>query len=435
MMPESIGMAVLIALFLLLLLRVPIGLAMILCALVGNAVFQGVTPALVQLQLVLWEMTSDFVLLTLPLFIWMGLLAKQAGLGDDLASCVRCWMGRLPGGLAATSALSSAGFGTLTGSSVATVLTMGGMMLPEMKRYGYQPAFAAGSIAAGGVLAILIPPSLPLIFYGAWTETSIAALFLAGIIPGLMLTLLFLASIVWRSLRNPSWAPGMGETSWIERWQALGRLLPSLSVLFLVLGSIYSGVATPTEAAAVGVVGILGIGIVRRRLTGSAIREGLLDSTQVSCNLFLLLLGGLLLSRFLAQTGLIESGLASIASLGASPQVILILLMLFYLLLGAFLDTFGMILLTLPFVYPLVTSLGYDPVWLGVFLVLMIELSLMTPPIGLNVLVLRQLAPDIPLFQIYRGVIPFVLLTLVLAVVLIYIPSLVLWLPAHLTTR
>lgn len=210
-MPESIGMAVLIALFLLLLLRVPIGLAMILCALVGNAVFRGVTPALVQLQLVLWEMTSDFVLLTLPLFIWMGLLAKQAGLGDDLASCVRCWMGRLPGGLAATSALSSAGFGTLTGSSVATVLTMGGMMLPEMKRYGYQPAFAAGSIAAGGVLAILIPPSLPLIFYGAWTETSIAALFLAGIIPGLMLTLLFWRRSCGAACETPHGHPAWGD--------------------------------------------------------------------------------------------------------------------------------------------------------------------------------------------------------------------------------
>lgn len=430
MTAENVGIGALTALITLILLRVPIGMALIFCGLLGIALLQGVMPALVQFQLVLWEMTGDFVLLTLPLFIWMGQLAKHAGLGEDIARCVSAWMGRVPGGLAVTSVLSSAGFGTLTGSSVATVMTVGSMLLPEMSRYRYQSGLATGSIAAGGVLAILIPPSLPLVFYGAWTETSIGALFLAGLIPGGLLTLMFAFSILLRCWRKPDLGPGGARVSWRGKARSLTQLLPTLTVLIIVLGVLYAGLATPTEAAAVGVAGIMLVSGLRGRLTLSGLKIGLTESASMTANVLLLLLGGLVFSRFLAQTGLTQKWVELISSSFSSPQSILIALVFFYLLLGAFLDTFGMILLTLPFVFPLVTSLGYDPVWLGVFLVLMIELSLMTPPIGMNVLVLKQLVPDMPLMRVYRGVAPFVLLTLLLALLLIFFPSLALWLPA-----
>lgn len=429
MTPQEIGLFAIGLLLVLIVIRVPIAIALILIGFAGNAWLQGLLPAITQFQLVTWEIAGNFILITVPLFVWMGQLAHATEMGKDLFYSFSAWVGRAPGGLAVTSIFSSATFGAVTGSSIATVMAMGNMLMPEMKRFRYDPGLAAGSLASGGVLAILIPPSIPLVFYGAWTETSIGDLFVAGIIPGLLLTLLFSAYILIHCARNPTLGPKADAVTWKQKWHSLLFLLPALSVLGVVLGSIYAGIATPTEAAAVGVMGVLLIGVAKRRLTLKKLQTSIAQSASASCNIFLLLLGGVFFSRFLAQTEITESLIHAIAALSLSPYIIIALLVLMYLVLGAVLDTFGMILLTLPFVFPLVLSLGYDPVWFGIFIVMMIELSLITPPIGLNVFVMQRIVPETSLATIFRGTLPFVCLTLLMVVLLVIFPEIALWLP------
>lgn len=425
-----VGLLAIAILLLLILLRVPVAIALILIGFAGNGLLQGVVPAITQLQLVTWEVAGNFAMLTIPMFVWMGQLAHTTGLGRDVFYSFSTWIGRAPGGLAVTSIVSSASFGAVTGSSIATVMAMGNVLMPEMKRYRYNTALAAGSLASGGVLAILIPPSIPLVFYGAWTETSIGDLFMAGIVPGLLLTFLFSAYVLIHCKLNPALGPKTEAVSWAQKWASLRYLLPASAVMLFVLGSIYTGIATPTEAAAAGVVGVMIIGALTHRLTLKNLMQSIEQSASASCNIFLLLLGGVFFSRFIAQTGITESLITTIAELDVSPYVIIAALVLMYLILGAVLDTFGMILLTLPFVFPLILSLGYDPVWFGIFIVMMIELSLITPPIGINVFVMHRIIPETSIETIFRGTFPFVLLTLVAIVLLVAFPEIALWLPA-----
>lgn len=430
MSPQWMGLLATVFLLALILLRVPVAIALILIGFAGNGLLQGIAPAVTQLQLVTWEVAGNFAMLTIPMFIWMGQLAHATGLGRDVFYSFSTWIGRAPGGLAVTSIVSSASFGAVTGSSIATVMAMGNVLMPEMKRYRYDTALAAGSLASGGVLAILIPPSIPLVFYGAWTETSIGDLFVAGIIPGLLLTFLFSAYVLIHCKLNPALGPKTERYSWRQKWASLRYLLPATSVLVFVLGSIYAGIATPTEAAAAGVLGVMIIGLLTHRLTVKKFIESIEQSASASCNIFLLLLGGVFFSRFIAQTGITESMIAAIAQLDVSPYLIIAVLVLMYLVLGAVLDTFGMILLTLPFVFPLILSLGYDPVWFGIFIVMMIELSLITPPIGINVFVMHRIIPETSIGTIFKGTFPFVLLTLLAIVLLVLFPEMALWLPA-----
>tara|TARA_R110001599_G_scaffold53443_4_gene149258 strand:- start:3361 stop:4683 length:1323 start_codon:yes stop_codon:yes gene_type:complete len=427
--PEAIGAVSIVGLIVLVILRVPIGIALVAIGFMGNLYFQGLTPAIIQFQLVIWEVATNFVLVTLPLFIWMGNLAQVSGLGKDLYHSLYRLFGRVPGGLAVTSVVSSAGFGAVTGSSVATVTAMGNMLMPEMKRYRYDMGLATGSLASAGVLAILIPPSVPLVFYSAWTETSLGDLFIAGIIPGLMLATLFALSIVLRCLMDPMLAPQGERFTWLERITALPHMLPAISVMLIVLGCIYAGIATPTEAAVVGLVWVLLLGLIRQKLSISKLKQSIHQSATLSGNIFVLFLGGIFYSRFMAQTGLIESQINAISGWPVSPHLILLALVIMYLFLGAILDTFGMIILTLPFVFPLVMSLGYDPVWFGIFIVMMIELSLITPPIGINVFVMQRVVPDVPIMTIFKGTFPFVFMTLFMVGLLVVFPEIALWLP------
>lgn len=432
MTPPLIGVAGLLLLLLLLLLRTPIGIALALAGFTGNAILQGPLPALSQFQLITWEVAQDFILITLPLFVWMGHLAQGSDLGRDLYLCFHKWFGRIPGGLAATSIVSAASFGTITGSSVATVSTLGQMLLPEMRRYRYDTGLAAGSLASAGVLAILIPPSIPLIFYGAWTETSIGDLFMAGIIPGLLLTVFFSLYVLVLCRLNPALGPAGERYHWREKGRSLLSLLPPISIFAGVLGSIYGGMATPTEAAAIGVACVLLLGVLRRRLTFGKLRTSIEQSAHLSTDIFILLLGGVMFSRFLAQTDLTEMWVHSIATLAPSPGIMVAALVVMYVLLGAALEGFGMLTLTLPFVFPMMINAGFDRVWFGIFLVLMIELSLISPPIGLNVMMLNRLIPDTPAVQIYRGTLPFAVLTLLLVLLLVIFPDLALWLPQRM---
>lgn len=429
---EILGGFSIVGLITLILLRIPIGIALITLGFIGNVYFQGFEPALIQFQLVTWEVATNFVLVTLPLFIWMGNLAQVSGLGKDLYYSFYRLFGRVPGGLAVTSVVSSAGFGAVTGSSVATVTAMGNMLMPEMKRYRYDMGLATGSLASAGVLAILIPPSVPLVFYSAWTETSLGDLFVAGVIPGLMLAALFVIAIVLRSVMNPALAPQGESFSWPERIAALPYMLPAISVMLVVLVCIYTGIATPTESAVIALVWVFILGLIRRQLTISKLKESVHQSASLSGNIFVLFLGGIFYSRFMAQTDLIESLINVVTGWSVSPHLIIVSLVIMYLLLGAILDTFGMIILTLPFVFPLLISLGYDPVWFGIFIVMMIELSLITPPIGINVFVMQRVVPDVPLTTIFKGTLPFVCMTLIMVVLLVVFPEIALWLPSKM---
>lgn len=426
---DGVGIVALCLLLLLVLMRAPVGIVLCLLGLAGNAYFLGFQPTLTQLQLVIWELTHNFVLVALPLFVLMGQLAHQFELGKDLYQCFNKWFGAIPGGLAATSIVSSASFGAVSGSSLATVAAVGKSLLPELNRYHYDKGFSAGSLASAGVLAILIPPSIPLVFFSAWTETSLGDLFLAGVVPGLMLGGCFLIYVLVRSRIQPQLAPVTEPHHWREKVASLRGLLPVGALLVVVLGSIYLGLATPTEAAAVGVAGVILIALAKRRLSLARLQQSIEQSILLTSNILLLLLGGILFSRFLAQTNLTPQLVQTIVSLEQPVELLLILLALMYLLLGAVLDTFSMIILTLPFVFPLLSDLGVDPVWLGIFIVMMIEIALITPPIGLNVFIMQRLDPSIPINKIYQGTFPFVIIAMLMVIVLISFPGIALWLP------
>ena len=397
---EAIGGLSILGLIALVILRVPIGIALVAVGFIGNLCFQGLTPALIQFQLVIWEVATNFVLVTLPLFIWMGNLAQVSGLGKDLYYSFYRFFGRVPGGLAVTSVVSSASFGAVTGSSVATVTAMGNMMMPEMQRYRYDMGLATGSIASAGVLAILIPPSVPLVFYSAWTETSLGDLFIAGIIPGLLLASLFVLSIIVRCYLDPTLAPQGERFSWGERLAALPYMSPAISVMLIVLTCIYTGVASPTESAAVGLFWVLLLGLIRRQLDGAKLKKSMHQSALLSGNIFVLFLGGIFFSRFMAQTGFIESQISAITGWSVSAYLILFSLVIMYLLLGAILDTFGMIILTLP--------------------------------IGINVFVMQRVVPAVPMMTIFKGTFPFVVMTLFMVGLLVAFPDIALWLPQQM---
>ncbi len=432
MSDQNIGLFALLMMMLMILIRIPIAISMLITGVAGSIYFQGFEATLVQFQLLSWEVATNFILIALPLFIWMGQLGYSSGIGKDLYNCFHKWFGHRPGGLAVSSVVSTASFGAITGSSVATVMTMGKILMPEMKRYHYANSLASGSLASASVLAILIPPSIPLVFYGVWTESSIGDLFIAGIIPGLLLTLMF-SLFIWIYCHfKPSLGPPGEKYPLQDKFASLLNLLPALCVMILVLGSIYAGIATTSEAAAVGVGGMLLVALSKKRLNLAVLKESIGESSKLSSNIFLLLLGGGVFSRFLVQTDLITTWIQAISALGLSPYLVIAALVLMYLLLGAIIDTFGMIILTLPFVFPLITSMGIDRVWFGIFIVLMIELSLITPPIGLNVIIMKQVAPDVPLLDIYKGTLPFVLICLFMVLLLVFFPELALWLPSQI---
>jgi tripartite ATP-independent transporter DctM subunit len=383
----------------------------------------------VQVFNIIWNSGTNFVFTAVPLFILMGQLVSRSGIGEDLYDCVHKWAGRIPGGLAVTAVIASAGFGAITGVSAAAVSTMGSMILPEMKKYGYDMKLGAGSLSAGGVLAILIPPSLLMVVVGLFTETSIGDLFMAGVVPALILTTSFCVYILGRCALNPSPGPPGPKYSWREKFESLSKLTPVLVIITVVLGGMYSGAFTPTEAAAVGSVSVLIIGLVMGRLNWDRIKASLHETTNVSGMIFVLILGGYLITQLLVYTELVEAIVAVIRDISANHFIIILVLIILYLVLGAVLSALGMMLLTLPFVFPIILSLGFDRVWFGVFLVIMTEVALLTPPIGVNVFILNKIAPDIPLGLMFRGVTPFVVITLMVLALLVAFPQLVLWLP------
>ncbi len=428
--PIAIGLLGIVAMVILIVVGVPIGIALLVVGAVGNSLLSGWSQTAFQIVSVLRESGTNFLLVALPMFVLMGQLTFHAGLAKDLYDTVYKWFGWLPGGLAVSTIVTSAGFGAVTGSSFATVHTMGTMVMPEIKRFKYDIGLATGSIAAAGTLAIMIPPSIVLVVYGILTESDVGQLFIAGIVPGVLLTAMFAIYVVGRCVLSPELGPAGPQFSFRDRISALRNLLPTLAIFVTVLGGIYGGVFSPTEAAAIGAAGVMVVALFMRRLTLGVLSASLRESANVSGTIFIILIGGLLMSRFLVQTGITPTLIAWIGGLGVNRYIIMVGFALMYTALGCILDVFGMLILTLPFIFPIVLALEFDRVWFGIFITVMAEIALITPPVGLNVYIIQTVVPEVPLSRIFGGVAPFVALCIIFVALLLAFPAIALWLPA-----
>ncbi|MCB1476365.1 MAG: TRAP transporter large permease [Rhodobiaceae bacterium] len=423
---STIGLLGMIGLLVLVMWGVPIGFALSAVGLTGLWALAGQGPALSQATMVFWHEGTNFVLIAIPMFVLMGNIVRHTGIASDLFTCGSHWFGRLPGGLAIASVFGCAGFGAITGSSAATVSTMGKIVIPEMRRFNYNLELGAGALSASGTLGILIPPSLIFIFYGSMTDNSIGKLFIAGIVPGIMTAVIFSLVIYGRCLINKDLGPATPDAGWGPRLRSLSALGPILGLFGLVVGGLYFGIFTPTEASGIGVIGVLAYAVITRRITMKALREAVEDTILTTVMLFAIIVGGYLIARFLVLTGITAQIIGFVSGLDLNPYVFILLLSLMYIVLGMLLDVFGMMILTIPFVYPVVVHLGFDPIWFGVYVVIMAEIALITPPIGVNVFIMRSVTPELSTERIFRGVMPFFAAELVIVALLVAFPSIAL---------
>ncbi|MEJ8575061.1 TRAP transporter large permease [Microbaculum marinum] len=427
--PDLIAVGGFVVLFVLLLLRVPIGVAMGLVGVGGFAMMVRTGPALNLIGLSPIRTATEYSLALIPMFILMGSLATASGLSAELYRASNAWIGHRRGGLAMATIAACGGFAAICGSSVATAATMTKVALPEMKRYGYPDTLATGSIAAGGTLGILIPPSIVLAIYGILTEQDIGKLFIAGVVPGILALALYLVTVRLYVQFSRHDVPVQPLATWRERVHASRGVWAVVLLFVFVMGGIYGGVFTPSEAAGMGASGVLIIGVVRGRLNWRSIYRCLVDSIQVSASIFFILIGALLFGYFLTATQTPQKIATLLLSFELGAYGTLVLILLFFLVLGCILDAMAMIVLMIPIIFPVILHLGFDPIWFGVIIVMTVELGLITPPVGMNVFVLNSLARDIPLQRIFAGVMPFVLMDVFRLALLVAFPILVLFLP------
>jgi tripartite ATP-independent transporter DctM subunit len=354
----------------------------------------------------------------------------SAGISKDLYEAVYKWLGNLRGGLAMATVGACACFASISGSSMATAATMGTVALPEMKKYKYDLALATGSVAAGGSMGILIPPSVILIIYGIITEQSIGKLFLAGFIPGVMEAIFYILVIAALTKINPSLGPRGPKTNFVEKLSALSKTWEVLVLFLVVIGGIYLGVFTPTEAAGIGAFGAFGFALMKRRLTWGVFKKSLSDTIRTTVMVFAIILGAMLLGYFLTVTRIPFDLAGFVAGLPVNRYIILALILFVFLALGCVIDTMAIVLLTVPIFFPLIVNLGFDPIWFGILVVRTTEMGLITPPVGLNVFIIKGVARDVPIGTIFRGIFPFLFADLCQVVLLIAIPQLSLFLPS-----
>lgn len=419
-------------LMVLLLAGLPIAVALLLAAFLGSTMLVGFDSTLSYLGVDIFSSVSKFLLTPIPLFVLMGEILAVSGIGTDMFEAAMKWFGRLRGGLAIASIVACAIFAAMCGLSMAGAATVGVVAIPEMIRRGYNKGLATGSVAVAGTLGILIPPSLPFIMYGLVAEVSIGRLFIAGIIPGIMLTVLFSGYVFVRAWRQPHIAPGLTGITWKERIYSLRKLWAAVVLIFAVLGSIYMGVATPTEAAGVGAIGALLIALAYRTLGFKDIVRVARRTIVVVGFAMFLVVGAMYFSHYLVITGMTQSLSNWIVTLQVSPFVIIASICVILIFLGCFLDSTAIILITTPVFLPIVMSLGFDPIWYGVFLVMNIEIAFVTPPVGLNLYVINNIAPDVLLSTVLRGAMPFLMLAVAGLGLMVAIPELALWLPSQM---
>ena len=418
-----------ICLFALLLIRLPIGFALGLVGVTGFGWIVGFSPALKSIGTVASDTVMSYDFAVIPMFILMGNLVARSGISDDLYAASHKWFGGMRGGLAIATIASCGGFSAVCGSSLATAATMARVAVPPMRSYHYADALAAGSVAAGGTLGILIPSSIALVLYGIMTESDIGALFAAGVLPGILGIALYMAAVsIWVRF-NPAIGPAAQSVGFGEKLASLRGIIGILLLFALVMGGLYLGLFTPTEAAGIGSAGALVFALVRRRLTLRNLLDTLYDSARTSVALLTILIGAILFANFMNVARLPQDLGAWVMDMNLSPMMVIGMIVLIYVVLGCFLESISMMLLTVPIFYPIVASLGFDLVWFGIVVIVVIEISMITPPVGMNIFVLRSVLPDIPTATIFRGVLPFIAADVVRAVLLIAFPIIALWLP------
>ncbi|MDB5598469.1 MAG: C4-dicarboxylate transporter permease [Xanthobacteraceae bacterium] len=432
MSSDAVAILGFVLLFALMLLRVPIGMAMGLVGVGGFAYLSGGGPALKIVGHTTMRTVTDFNFAVVPLFLLMGSFATTSGMSRELFRAANGFVGHLRGGLGIATIAACGGFAAICGSSVATAATFSRVAYPEMRRYGYPQSFATGVIAAGGTLGIMIPPSTVFAVYGLITEQDVGKLFIAGVIPGILAVLMYMATITVIGAVRPGFLPAGPRSSWKERFVGLREVWATILLFAFVIGGIYGGMFTATEAAGMGAGGAFILGVLRGRLSRADILRSLLEATRTTAAVFTVLIGAILFGYFLTITQTPQKLTEFLVDLGIGRYGILALILLMYLVLGCLMDALAMIILTVPIIFPVIKQLGFDPIWFGVIVVMTVELGLIHPPVGMNIFVIKSVVDDVKISTIFYGVFPFIITDLIRLAILVAFPIIALWLPSHM---
>jgi len=429
-----LGILLILSLFIFLAIGLEVALSLGLVGLIGLIYLKGWTIGTSVIGSIAWTNGTSFTFIAVPLFIFMSAILLHSGIGSSLYTAVTRWVSFLPGGLAIASVFACAIFGAVCGSSVATAATIGLIAIPEMEKRGYQRELIYGSMAAGGTLGILIPPSIPMIIYGVMTETSIGQLYIAGIIPGTLLAIIFSMYIIIRCTLNPKLAPRMAErVSWKDRIHSFIEAAPMVGLIFVVLGTMYLGVVTPTEAAGLGASASLVLAAAYRKLTWKMLIESFRDTVVPTSMVMLIIIFASIFSHVIALIGAPKAIFEAITEWGLPPWAVFGLIFLFLIMIAYALEELSVMIIMLPFLFPLVTGLGYDGIWFGVVMVIWLEMGFITPPVGINLFVIQGVGKGSTMKEVAWGATPFVIMMILFVVVLFFFPELALWLPQRMT--
>jgi len=432
MSPDVAAIVGFLVLFILMLLRVPVGMAMGLVGVTGYAMLTDLTPALKLVGQTSMRTVTDYTFGVIPMFMLMGAFVSISGVSKELFKAANSFVGHMRGGLGIATIVACGGFAAICGSSVATAATFSAVAYPEMRRYRYPQSFSTGVIAAGGTLGAMLPPSTVLAVYAIITQQDIGKLFMAGVIPGILAMAMYVLTIAIIVRVKPDLLPAGEPKPWSERIKGLKDVWAPLVLFAFVIGGLYGGVFTPTEAGGMGAGGAFLLGVIRGKLNRAGIREALLQATRTAAAVFTVLIGALLFGYFLTITQTPQHLTEWLTGLGIGRYGILALIMVMYLILGCLMDAMAMIILTVPIIFPVITHLGFDPIWFGVIIVMTVELGLIHPPVGMNVFVIKSVVKDVTFTQIFKGVLPFIITDILRLVILICFPMIALWLPSRM---
>jgi len=430
MSPETTGIVGIGLLLVLFLIKMHIAFSMAFVGLVGFAFLSGFEPAFTLLAQDMYEAFTSYPLSVIPMFILMGSFAFAAGISKRLYHTTYVWFGAFRGGLTIATVIACAGFAAICGSTVATAATMGKIALPEMKKFKYDDTLATGTIAASGTLGIMIPPSTVLIVYGMLVEESIGKLFIAGVLPGAMLSLFFVVTVFILCLRNPHLGPAGTPTSWKAKLIASSGIVEAAILFLTAIGGLFMGWFSPTQAGSIGAGGALIIGLIRKQYSWKRVFDAVKDGLQTSCMVLFILFGAVIFGHFMAISGIPFLLVEWVGNLPIPPMAIISIIILIFFIGGFFMDAMALIVLLVPIVFQLVIKLGFDPIWFGVIIVLVGEMGVITPPVGVNVFVIKGIAPDIPLVTIYRGILPFLIALIILTLLITVFPQIATFLPS-----
>ena len=425
-----IGIGALIVVFL---LGLPVGVTMGLIGLAGFCMVSSPSAGLSILARDFYDTFSSYSLSVIPMFVFMGSIAFFSGMSGRLYDASYILFGKMRGGLAMAAVAATAGFSAICGSTSATAAAMGKVSIPEMRRYGYDPGLATGCIAAAGALGIMIPPSTIFIIYGILTQESVGKLFVAGVVPGLMMAAFFIITIYVMCRLNVKLAPAGEQTNWKQKLRGLTGVLEMLALFGLVIGGLFAGIFSPTQAGAAGAAAAILIGLARRQLSITLCWAAVKDTLQITAMIMMVVAGAIVFGHFMAITGIPRFIADLVGNLPIHPMGIMILIIIMYMIAGCFMDSLAMIMLTIPIIFPLVTKLGFDPIWFGVIIVLVTEIGVITPPVGINVFIIKGIVQDVPLQTIFKGMIPFLGGMVVMAILLLVFPILATWLPSFVS--